>query len=121
VMTNLLSNAVKFSPRGGEVIVTLDGLPSSARVCVQDKGPGIPPEFWPRIFQKFSQADSSDARAKSGTGLGLAICKAIIERMHGTIGFDTTPGEGTKFWFELPLATETTHDKLLALTRDSLI
>jgi len=110
VMTNLLSNAVKFSPAGGEVVVTLDRAPAGVRVCVQDKGPGIPPEFWPRIFQKFSQADSSDARAKSGTGLGLAICKAIIERMQGTIGFDTSSSEGTTFWFELPVTElETTR------------
>jgi signal transduction histidine kinase/CHASE1-domain containing sensor protein len=110
VMANLLSNAAKFSPTDGEVIVTLDTLPGSARICVQDKGPGIPEEFWPRIFQKFSQADSSDTRAKSGTGLGLAICKAIVERMGGTIGFDTESGKGTTFWFELPRESVETRD-----------
>lgn len=104
VMANLLSNAAKFSPSGGEVHISIDRLPGAARIRVQDRGPGIPQDFWPRVFQKFSQADSSDARTKSGTGLGLAICKAIIERMHGTIGFDTAPDFGTTFWFELPVA-----------------
>jgi signal transduction histidine kinase len=58
-------------------------------VEISDNGPGIPDEFRQRIFQKFSQADSSDTRKKGGTGLGLSISKAIIERMDGTIGFST--------------------------------
>jgi PAS domain S-box-containing protein len=119
VMANLLSNAAKFSPPGGEVVIGVDSLSGMARIRVQDRGPGIPQDFWPRIFQKFSQADSSDARTKSGTGLGLAICKAIIERMHGSIGFDTTPGGGTTFWFELPL-DQATDDRQLATATDPL-
>jgi CheY-like chemotaxis protein len=69
---------------------------------VQDRGPGIPDEFRGRIFQKFSQADSSDARLKGGTGLGLSIAKAIVERLDGIIGFTSKPGAGTTFHFELP-------------------
>jgi CheY-like chemotaxis protein len=72
------------------------------RVEVRDRGPGIPEEFRKRIFQKFSQADSSDTRQKGGTGLGLNISRAIIERLGGSIGFDTRTGEGTTFYFELP-------------------
>jgi CheY-like chemotaxis protein len=72
------------------------------RVEVSDRGPGIPEEFHKRIFQKFSQADSSDTRQKGGTGLGLNISRAIIERLGGSIGFDTEPGVGTTFFFELP-------------------
>jgi PAS domain S-box-containing protein len=103
VVTNLLSNALKFSPPGGmvEVLVRRAGL--GVRVEVQDHGPGIPEEFRKRIFQKFSQADSSDTRQKSGTGLGLNISRALIERMGGSIGFDSRIGEGTTFFFELPL------------------
>ncbi|HBB79396.1 MAG TPA: hypothetical protein DC050_14620, partial [Pseudomonas sp.] len=76
------------------------------RVSVTDRGPGIPEAFRKRIFEKFSQADSSDTRQKGGTGLGLAISKELIERMHGRVGFDTEPGQGCCFWFELPVADE---------------
>ena len=102
VLTNLLSNAVKFSPKSEAVEVTLSGRPEQVRVEVRDHGPGIPKEFRQRIFQKFSQADSSDTRQKGGTGLGLNISKAIIESMGGSIGFGSAPGGGTSFYFELP-------------------
>jgi CheY-like chemotaxis protein len=102
VLANLLSNAVKFSPAGGSVDVSLTLSQGRARVEVRDHGAGIPDEFLPRIFQKFSQADSSDTRQKGGTGLGLNISKAIVERLGGTIGFDTAAGAGTVFFFELP-------------------
>jgi PAS domain S-box-containing protein len=103
VVTNLISNAVKFSPPGGAVEVGITRvLGERVRVEIRDHGPGIPEEFQSRIFQKFSQADSSDQRQKGGTGLGLNISMAIIERMGGTIGFSTAPGEGATFHFELP-------------------
>ncbi|MBU0594410.1 MAG: PAS domain S-box protein [Gammaproteobacteria bacterium] len=104
VMANLLSNAAKFSPHGETVSVTVSQpQPEWVRVAVQDHGPGIPPEFHERIFQKFAQADSSDTRQKGGTGLGLSISKALIEKMHGFIDFESTPGTGTTFFFDLPL------------------
>ncbi len=101
VMANLLSNASKFSPAGGTIEVTAHCNQGRVRVAVRDHGKGIPPEFQPRIFQKFSQADSSDSRSRAGTGLGLAISRAIVERLGGHIGFDTGPG-GTTFYFDLP-------------------
>ncbi len=103
VMANLLSNAVKFSPRNANIDVSLSTDNDRARVAVRDRGPGIPSEFHTRIFQKFSQADSSDARGKSGTGLGLAICKALVEQMGGAIGFRSELGLGATFFFELPV------------------
>ncbi|MES2687771.1 MAG: PAS domain S-box protein [Pseudomonadota bacterium] len=103
VIANLLSNAMKFSPPGKSVEVRLlRAAASRVRVEVRDHGPGIPDEFRKRIFQKFSQADASDTRAKGGTGLGLNISRAIIERLGGSIGFTTESGEGTTFFFELP-------------------
>jgi PAS domain S-box-containing protein len=102
VVTNLLSNAIKFSPAQGEVRVVLGRSDGRARVEISDQGPGIPEEFRKRIFQKFSQADSSDTRQSGGTGLGLNISRAIIERMDGSIGFAPAVPKGTTFFFELP-------------------
>jgi PAS domain S-box-containing protein len=102
VVTNLLSNAVKFSPPQSEVEAILSRAAGRIRLEVCDRGPGIPEEFRSRIFQKFSQADSSDRREKGGTGLGLNISKAIVEGLGGTIGFSTEAGVGTSFFFEIP-------------------
>jgi len=107
VLTNYLSNAVKFSPAGAAVQVRVragTGVePGWVRVEVSDEGPGVPLEFRERIFQKFSQADASNTRQKGGTGLGLAISKELMERMQGRVGFESQPGHGACFWFELPL------------------
>ncbi|EWC42380.1 PAS domain S-box protein [Stutzerimonas stutzeri] len=104
VLANFISNAVKFSPRGGSVSLGAEQRDAWVRIWVRDQGPGIDPEFHRRIFQKFSQADSSDTRQKDGTGLGLAISKELIEHMHGRIGFDSEPDQGACFWCELPVA-----------------
>jgi DNA-binding response OmpR family regulator len=102
IVTNLLSNAVKFSPGGDEVVVAIERRGENMRISVRDHGPGIPEEFKPHIFQKFAQADSSDARQKGGTGLGLNIVKQLIHQHGGTVGFEPAPGGGTNFHVELP-------------------
>ena len=102
VITNLISNAVKFSPAGGVVTLRLARQAGRVRLEVIDRGQGIPEDFHDRIFQKFSQADSSDTRLKGGTGLGLNISRALVERMGGDIGFTTKAGEGTTFFCEFP-------------------
>jgi len=102
VMANLLSNAAKYSPAGGTVRVWCERHGDVLRVSVRDEGPGIPEEFRGRIFEKFSQADSSATREKGGTGLGLHIAQRFIEHMRGRIGFDSAPGAGSTFWIELP-------------------
>lgn len=103
VLANLLSNAIKFSPEGGTVRVSVQPMQEHVRVLVADQGPGIPEAFRDRIFEKFSQADSSDTRQKGGTGLGLAITRELVERMSGRVGFDSREGDGATFWFELPV------------------
>ena len=104
VLTNLLSNAAKFSPPGSEVEVSILRKEGNIRVAVKDRGIGIPEDFHARIFQKFSQVDSTDTRGKGGTGLGLAICKTIMEKHNGSIGFDSKTGRGSTFYFDLPEA-----------------
>jgi PAS domain S-box-containing protein len=114
ILTNLLSNAAKFSPRGGVIDLSIKADEDSVRVSVRDHGSGIAEQFQTRIFQKFAQADSSDSRAKGGTGLGLSIAKTIIERLGGSIGFDSEPGQGTTFYITLPLRHEPTAVPLSA-------
>lgn len=107
VMANLLSNAAKFSPEGATVRVAARPIDGGwVQIRVSDRGAGIPEAFRARVFQKFSQADSSDTRAKDGTGLGLSITKALIEGMGGRVGFETESGRGTTFMVEFPPAEE---------------
>lgn len=102
VMTNLMANAAKFSPLGAMVDLRLTREGDMIRFAVTDRGPGIPEAFRDKAFEKFSQADSSDSRQKGGTGLGLSISKAIVEAMHGRIGFVSWQGEGSTFHVDLP-------------------
>ncbi|MDH4192114.1 MAG: PAS domain-containing sensor histidine kinase [Betaproteobacteria bacterium] len=104
IMTNLISNAAKFSPEGELIDVEVKIYGNTVKVTVEDRGPGIPAEFRPRIFSRFAQADSTYTRQKGGTGLGLAICKRLIEHMNGQIGFLDREGGGSIFYFDLPIA-----------------
>jgi signal transduction histidine kinase/DNA-binding response OmpR family regulator len=101
-VTNLLSNAIKFSPPSKEVVVAVEARNESVRISVRDHGHGVPDEFKPRIFEKFAQADATDARQKGGTGLGLSIVKEIVDRLDGSVGFGDAPGGGAIFHVDLP-------------------
>ncbi len=105
VMMNLLSNAVKYSPKGGRVDISVHADKAKARVTIRDYGAGIPAELRSRVFEKFAQAKTGDARV-GGTGLGLAIVKSIIELHGGRVGFDSSPTQGTAFFVEQPLELE---------------
>ena len=103
VAWNLISNAIKFTPTGGRITVTVQAVDGKAQLVVQDTGEGIPPEFVPRVFEPFRQADASPGRRYAGLGLGLAIVRALVERHDGTIRVES-PGKrrGTTFTVELP-------------------
>ena len=105
IIWNLLSNAVKFTPKGGKVQILLERVNSHVAVSVIDTGMGIPPEFLPRVFDRFRQADSSTTRRYGGLGLGLTIVKQLVE-MHGGTVQAQSPGEGqgATFTVSLPIA-----------------
>jgi signal transduction histidine kinase len=102
VVTNLLSNAIKFSPVDNEVVVAIESGTDVVRISVRDHGPGISADFKPYIFERFAQADATNARQKGGTGLGLSIVKGIVERLGGHVGFADAPRGGAIFHVELP-------------------
>ena len=107
VFTNILSNAVKFSNENGRVWVNLDRHDGKLRISIRDEGIGIPAHARKKVFERFSQIDSTDKRHKGGTGLGMSISKLIVEAHGGAIGFESAEGGGTVFFVDLdPLAPE---------------
>jgi len=102
-LTNLLSNAIKFSHRDSVITLSAQTQADWVLFAVKDQGRGIPADKLETIFERFQQVDISDARAKGGTGLGLAICQSIIQQHEGNIWAESTPGEGSTFYFTLPV------------------
>ncbi|MES2713162.1 MAG: ATP-binding protein [Pseudomonadota bacterium] len=108
ILLNLGANALKFTEYGG-VVIAVDATPLAAgnhrlRFEISDTGIGIPPEAQERIFESFAQADPDTLHRYGGTGLGLAICRRLVLAMGGSIGVDSSPGEGSTFWFEFDTA-----------------
>ncbi|MBN1562559.1 MAG: GAF domain-containing protein [Anaerolineae bacterium] len=103
VLKELIDNAIKFSPRGSEIdVVVEDPGGASVRVCVRDKGIGIPVDEQDKIFYRFYQVDSGTTRRFGGTGLGLAVVRQIIVGHNGRVWVESDPGEGSRFYMTLP-------------------
>lgn len=103
VLRNLLDNALAHTPHGGSIAIQARPQGGFIEVSVTDTGEGIRPEDVPHVFDRFYRADRSRARATGGRGLGLTISKELIEAHGGAIGVESEPGEGSRFWFTVPV------------------
>lgn len=103
VLSNLLANAIKFTPEGGRIELRALREGEHLRCEVEDTGVGIASEDFPKLFQRFSQLDSSYTRRVGGAGLGLSIVKGLVEAHGGTLGVQSELNRGSVFWFTLPL------------------
>jgi PAS domain S-box-containing protein len=105
IIANLLSNAVKFTEQGSIVLAGAEIESGTGQALLEfsvaDTGCGIPPDKLPRLFQPFSQVDDSPTRAHGGTGLGLSIVDRLARLMGGDVGVESTPGQGSRFWFRI--------------------
>jgi signal transduction histidine kinase len=104
VLSNMISNAAKFSLEGGDVVVGCSASAETVRIYVKDEGVGIPEGSKDKVFDRFTQLDSSDQRRAGGTGLGMNISREIIEAFGGIIDYESELGRGTTFFIELPQA-----------------
>ena len=102
VIRHVLSNAIKFSPDAGAVLIDVSCDGKQLMVSIQDEGEGVAEQFVPRLFSRFTQADSSDSRHHGGTGLGLAISRNVINQMGGNMGYKPVQPRGSCFYFVLP-------------------
>jgi signal transduction histidine kinase len=112
VISNLVDNALKFSERGC-VRVTTERIEGEVRVAVHDEGMGIRKEDVPRLFEGFSRLEREGDKKSSGTGLGLAIAKRIVAQHQGQIGVESVHGQGSTFYFTLPIKSETSEGRRL--------
>ena len=114
VLLNLLTNAVKYTPPGGRVMVSCTSSENEQiRIAVSDNGPGIPIEKLTRLFTPFDRLGAEQSGVE-GTGLGLALCQRLLQAMRGVIGVNSSVGEGSSFWIELP-RTESPLERVSSL------
>lgn len=123
IIENLVSNSIKYTPRGGQVTITLSLTPESLTVKISDTGVGIPREQQKRIFEKFFRADNAKGMPVEGTGLGLYVSRSMAEQSGGHLTFTSEEGQGTTFVLEYPVTgmKEKAGTKQLAETNLHLI
>ncbi|HET7507899.1 MAG TPA: HAMP domain-containing sensor histidine kinase [Solirubrobacterales bacterium] len=105
ILVNLLTNAHEYTPEGASIGVAARAVGAEVEISVSDNGPGIPPDQLERIFERFTRGDAGLTQRVGGTGLGLAISKSLVELHGGSIGADSTVGQGSTFHVRLPVAT----------------
>ena len=105
ILQNILSNAIDYSPENTAVTINLEKTDSFIKVWISNKGPIIPDDEKPHIFERFYRGESARKMKQAGTGLGLYVVKEIIKEMDGKIGFESEEGKDTMFWFTIPLKT----------------
>ncbi len=103
VINNFLSNAIKYSPKGKQIELICERLENQLKVSIKDEGMGVRPEDRSRLFDRFYRVESKHTKTIAGFGIGLYLCAEIIQRHKGTIGVDSEAGQGSTFWFMLPL------------------
>lgn len=103
IFENLLDNALKYTPVGSHIDISARLREKEVELSVRDNGPGIPAEDLPHIFERFYRVDKGRSREKGGTGLGLSIVKHIVQLHGGRVWAESAPGQGTSFYFTLPL------------------
>ena len=126
VLVNLVSNAIKYTEKGSvtvkiERLSRDDGI-SRVRCSVSDTGPGIPLENQATLFEQYARLEQGHQEQIEGSGLGLALCRQLIDLLDGSIGVESVPGEGSTFWFIVPLrdAENTSElDDVVHVTRDA--
>ncbi|WP_442484120.1 HAMP domain-containing sensor histidine kinase [Aeoliella sp. SH292] len=104
ICNNLIDNAVKYTPEGGRVVVSWRREADTVRIEVADNGPGIPRSDVSRVFERFYRVDKARSRELGSTGLGLSIVKHLVQSFAGQVGVESQPGQGCRFWVELPAA-----------------
>jgi CheY-like chemotaxis protein len=105
IVLNLLSNAIKYNDEGGSVSVSREVVDGLVRISVKDNGHGIPAQFMEKLFEPFNRLAAEGSRGE-GTGIGLSITRQLVELMDGAIDCASIEGEGTTFWFDLPISVQ---------------
>ena len=116
VIYNLINNAINYCGEDRTVLVTQTRRESLVRISVTDHGEGIPPEQLNEIWDRYYKIDRVHRRAMVGTGLGLSIVKGVLDQHGSDYGVESTPGQGSTFWFELPVREPEARESVLAET-----
>ena len=113
VLQNILSNAIDYSPENTAATINLEKIDNFIKISISNKGPIIPKDEKPHIFERFYRGESAKKMKITGTGLGLYVAKATVEELGGKIDFESVEGKDTMFWFTIPLKLNNKNNKIL--------